>query len=187
MSKHEKKQNVEEQKVEESLDESIDLNQEEIQVENQENSSQIDEIQILKNDLEAQKNKFLLLAAEYENYRKRTERDKSRIYNDAMSDAIKSMLPVADSLDLAVNANEGSTDDYKKGLELVNNQLLAALNKLGVEKFCESGDPFDPDMHHAVSHVDDESLGENVVANVFQKGYKIGEKVIRHAMVIVAN
>lgn len=141
----------------------------------------------LEKDLEEQKEKFLRIAAEYDNYRKRTERDKYSIFHDAVAKTISEVLPVADSLNMAVKSKDGANEDYKKGLELVNNQLGSAFEKLSVEPFGEEGQKFDPEIHNAIAHVDDESLDENVIVEVFQLGYKLGDKIIRHAMVKVAN
>lgn len=137
--------------------------------------------------LEKQKDLLLRTAAEYDNFRKRTAREKTAVYADATAAAILEILPVADSLSRALEQRECSADDMRKGVELVNKQMLAALSKLGVEEMGTQGEPFDPELHNAVSHVEEESQGENVVVKVFQKGYKIGDRVIRHAMVQVAN
>lgn len=150
-------------------------------------SNDSDELEKLKNELLSEKEKFLRIAAEYDNYRKRTERDKSSIYHDAISKTITEILPVADSLNMAVKSKDGENADYKKGLELVNNQFIASLEKLSVESFGEPGEKFDPEIHNAIAHVDDEELEENVITDVFQLGYKVGDKIIRHAMVRVAN
>lgn len=145
------------------------------------------EIKALKEDLSKQKDLLLRTAAEYENFRKRTEREKSSIYADATSDSIIGILPVADSLQRAIESSADASDEYKKGLEMINSQFKTSLGKLGVESFGCIGDEFNPSIHNAVSHIDDESLGENAVSQVFQVGYKIGDRVIRHAMVQVAN
>lgn len=146
-----------------------------------------EKIEVLGKNINDQKDKFLRLAAEYDNYRKRTEKDKLQIYDNAVGDTILSILPIADSIDLALKSSEKANEDYKKGLLMIKDQLNVSLAKLNVESFAEKGDKFDPNIHNAISHVDDENLDENVIFEVFQKGYKIGEKVIRHAMVIVAN
>ena len=137
--------------------------------------------------MESYKDRLLRTAAEYDNFRKRTEREKTMIYANATSDAINHILPVADSLELALKSSEGTAEEYQKGLKLVSNQLNTALNKIGVSSFGEVGEEFNPDIHNAVSHVDDENEKENVISGVFQKGYKMGDKIIRHAMVQVAN
>ena len=141
----------------------------------------------LKKELESQKDIYLRLAAEYDNYRKRTTNEKAAIYSDATARAVTEILSVADSLEMAVKSAENAPEEFKKGIELVAAQMENALTKLNVEKFCEIGDEFNPELHNAVSRIDDENLGENVVSQVLQRGYKIGDKIIRHAMVQVEN
>ena len=128
----------------------------------------------------------LRLAAEYDNFRKRTTKEKEQSYGNGKADAVAKILPVYDNLERALNQ---PTEDaaYKKGVELTMTELTKILTGLGVEIFGEPGDSFDPSLHNAVMHTEDESLGENVIAQVFQKGFKIGEKVVRFAMVQVAN
>ena len=141
----------------------------------------------IKKELEAQKNNYLRLAAEYDNYRKRTTNEKASIYSDATAKAVSEILTVADSLEMALKAAENAPEEFKKGIELVAAQMQSALAKLNVEKFGEVGEEFNPELHNAVSKLEDESLGENVIAQVFQSGYKTGDKIICHAMVQVAN
>ena len=128
----------------------------------------------------------LRLAAEYDNFRKRTVKEKEASYGNGKADAVAKLLPVYDNLERALNQ---PTEDaaYKKGVELTMNELIKIFTALGVEVFGNPGDEFDPNLHNAVMHTDDENLGENTVAQVFQKGFKIGEKVVRFAMVQVAN
>lgn len=137
--------------------------------------------------LAKQKDTLLRTAAEYDNFRKRTAREKESLYSDATADAVKEFLGVADNLERALAQKECSAEDLRKGVEMTQKQMLAALDKLGVAELGKEGDTFDPALHSAVAHVDDKSLGENVVAKVLQKGYRIGDKVIRHAMVQAAN
>lgn len=138
-------------------------------------------------ELQKQKDSYMRLAAEYDNYRKRTTAEKLNIYADATAKAVSEILTVADSLDAALKSSQDAPEEFRKGLELVNSQFTAALQKLSVEAFGEAGEPFDPQLHNAVSKVENEELGENTIAMVFQKGYKTGDKIIRHAMVQVAN
>ena len=128
----------------------------------------------------------LRLAAEYDNFRKRTIKEKDAAYGNGKADAVTKMLPIYDNLERALNQ---PTEDaaFKKGVEMTMAELVKILNGLGVEIFGEVGDSFDPNMHNAVMHVENEELGENVIAQVFQKGFKIGEKIVRFAMVQVAN
>ena len=134
----------------------------------------------------AEHDSYLRLAADYDNFRKRTIKEKEASYGNGKADAVAKMLPVFDNLERALNQ---PTEDaaYKKGVELTMNELVKILNSLGVEIFGETGDAFDPNLHNAVMHIDSEELAENTVSQVFQKGFKIGEKVVRFAMVQVAN
>lgn len=130
--------------------------------------------------------KYLRLAAEYDNYRKRTAKEKENTYADARLDTVKPFLEVLDNLDRGLAQFEEG-DPHRQGMELICKQFRAVLEKLGVTEIEAAGQPFDPEKHNAVMHVEDENLGENIVAEVFQKGYQLGEKVIRFAMVKVAN
>ena len=134
----------------------------------------------------AEHDAHLRLAAEYDNFRKRTVKEKEASYGNGKADAVAKMLPVYDNLERALNQ---PTEDaaYKKGVEMTMNELVKIFTSLGVEIFGNPGDEFDPNLHHAVMHIDSEDFGENTVAQVFQKGFKIGEKVVRFAMVQVAN
>ncbi len=138
-------------------------------------------------ELAAQKDMYLRLMAEYENFRKRTAKEKTGIYADAKADAFSALIPVIDNFERAFQNPDASPEDFKKGIEMTQTQLLEIFAKEGVEAFAEPGEQFDPNIHNAVMHVEDDSLEENVITDVFQKGYKIGDKVIRHAMVKVAN
>ncbi len=140
------------------------------------------EIESLKAELLENNDKYLRLAAEYDNYRKRTAKEKADAYADAYSDAVKSILPLADSLDKAL---EFSPDD--DGIKALTKQLTDVLSKIGVVAIESDGKEFDPNFHNAIMHEENEELGENVVVQTFQKGYMLGEKVIRPAMVKVAN
>ena len=146
----------------------------------------MDELEALKDQAARQEEKYLRLAAEYDNFRKRTAKEKEAIWNDAKADAALAFLPVYDNLERAL-AQETQDAAFKKGVEMTMNQLVSVMEKLGVESFGAAGDHFDPQLHNAVMHIEDESLGENVIAEVFQKGFKVGEKVVRFAMVKVAN
>lgn len=134
----------------------------------------------------AEHDSFLRLAADYDNFRKRTIKEKEQSYGNGKADAVEKILPVYDNLERALNQ---PTEDeaYKKGVEMTMTQLVGILSGLGVEIFGNVGDQFDPNLHNAVMHVEDESFGENTICQVFQKGFKIGEKIVRFAMVQVAN
>ena len=129
---------------------------------------------------------YLRLAAEYDNYRKRSQKEKDNLYTEIRSETVEKFLPVYDNLERAL-AQETQDAAFKKGVEMTMNQLVSVMENLGVESFGAAGDHFDPQLHNAVMHIEDESLGENVIAEVFQKGFKVGEKVVRFAMVKVAN
>ena len=130
--------------------------------------------------------RYLRMAAEYDNFRKRTQREKDGIYQDAVADTVKKFLPVYDNLERALH-HETADEAYKKGVEMTLTELVKILDALGVKPFGEAGETFDPQRHNAVMHIEDESLGENVIAEVFQTGFAHGDKVIRFAMVKVAN
>ena len=143
----------------------------------------------LQKELKAEKEKYIRLYAEYDNYRKRTSAEKLQIYDDATARAVKEILPLADSLSNALAQFEGKDvpEEFSKGIEMIAQQLSQSFEKLKVEPFGEVGDTFNPELHNAVSMAEDESLPENSISAVYQKGYKIGDKIIRHAMVVVAN
>ena len=130
--------------------------------------------------------KLLRIAAEYDNYRKRTAKEKEETYQNATMNVLGEFLEVADNFERAKNA-ESEIEDYKKGIEMIFSQFLDKMKKLGAEPFGEAGETFDPELHMAVSHIEDESKGEGEITEVYQRGYKLGDKVIRHAVVIVAN
>ena len=143
-----------------------------------------DENKKLSNELDALKDRLLRLTAEYDNYRKRTAKEKEGSYTDACTDVLKEVLPVADNLERAL-AVDGNVDDLKKGVEMTIKGFLNSLDKLGVEEI-DTTNGFDPNLHQAISVVEDANLSSNDVAQVYQKGYKRGDKVIRYSMVTVA-
>ena len=128
----------------------------------------------------------LRLAADYDNFRKRTAKEKEQSYGNGKADAVEKLLPVYDNLERALN-QETADEAYKKGVEMTMAQLVSILNGLGVEIFGEAGDAFDPNLHNAVMHTESEEFGENTICQVFQKGFKLGDKIVRFAMVQVAN
>ena len=134
----------------------------------------------------AEHDSYLRLAADYDNFRKRTVKEKEASYGNGKADAVAKMLPVYDNLERALN-QETADAAYKKGVELTMNELTKIFTSLGVEIFGNVGDGFDPNLHNAVMHIDSEELEENTISQVFQKGFKIGDKVVRFAMVQVAN
>ena len=148
---------------------------------------QVEQMELAVRQLAATKDQFARLAAEYDNYRKRTAKEKETLYQDAKADTIREFLAVYDNLERAAAAPGGEDDPHKKGLEMIFTQYKELLKKLGVAEIEAQGQPFDPERHAAVMHVDDENLGENEVAQVFQAGFLMGDRVIRHAVVQVAN
>ena len=151
-----------------------------------EEAAQVLEIDPWEEKYNLEHDAHLRLAAEYDNYRKRTTKEKESSYLNGKSDAVEKLLPVYDNLERALNQ---PTEDaaYKKGVEMTMNELVKIFTGLGVEIFGQVGDEFDPELHNAVMHTEDETLGENVISQVFQKGFKIGDKIVRFAMVQVAN
>lgn len=146
----------------------------------------LSELESLKDQVAGQEDKYLRLAAEYDNYRKRTAKEKESLWTDVKADTAGAFLPVYDNLERALK-QDTADEAFKKGVEMTMNQLKEVLTKLGITEIPAQGQPFDPKYHNAVMHVEDESLGQNVVSEVFQAGFQCGEKVIRFAMVKVAN
>ncbi len=145
------------------------------------------EVEKLKAELESKNDLLLRTAAEFDNFKKRTERERSSVAEFAKANVIKELLPILDNIDRADSLEDKSSEDYIKGIEMIVKQFLGLSEKLQIVEIAKAGDGFDPNCHEAVMHVEDESLGENVIAEVLQKGYKIGDTVIRTAMVKVAN
>ena len=146
----------------------------------------LEELEEMKKRLSEQEDKFLRLAAEYDNYRKRSQKEKESLYADAKSDTVLAFLPVYDNLERALK-QDTADEAYKKGVEMTMTQLKDVLTKLGLEEIPALGQPFDPNLHHAVMHVEDDAVGENTIVEVFQAGFRAGDKVVRFAMVKVAN
>jgi molecular chaperone GrpE len=148
---------------------------------------QMEKMEGLAAALAAEQDKYLRLAAEYDNYRKRTAKEKEHIYTDAKADTITALLGVYDNLTRGIAQYGEEESPHRKGLEMVLNQFKEALTKLGVTEMDAAGKEFDPEKHNAVMHIDDEAFGENIVAEVFQPGFMLGDKVLRFAIVKVAN
>ena len=170
MSKKEKK--TEETPVEETLQEEI--------------KEETPEINPWEEKYNAEHDSLLRLAADYDNFRKRTLKEKEQSYGNGKADAVEKLLPVYDNLERALNQ---PTEDaaYKKGVEMTFTQLVSIFNSLGVEIFGNVGDEFDPNLHNAIMHTEEEGVEENTITMVFQKGFKLGDKIVRFAMVQVAN
>lgn len=145
------------------------------------------EYEKLKQEYDTQKDQFLRMAAEYDNFRKRTEKEKLVTYDNAIAATVEAFLPVVDNFALAIASNAEVSDEFKKGLEMIEKQLQTALKQLNVVEFGERGEEFDPELHNAIARTDDDELEEDHIVQVYQKGYKIGDKIIRHAMVQVSN
>ena len=171
MSKKEKKETpmeeVTEEVIEETTEETVEVNP-------------------WEEKYNAERDAHLRVAAEFDNFRKRTVKEKEASYGNGKADAVAKMLPVYDNLERALN-QETSDAAYKKGVEMTMTQLVGIFSGLGVEIFGNVGDAFAPNFHNAVMHTEDENFGENTICQVFQKGFKLGEKIIRFAMVQVAN
>ena len=160
----------------------------------EENEAKVDEVkepsaeEKLQAELNETKDQLLRMAAEYDNFRKRSQREKESLNSECKSSVVNDLLPVIDNFERCVAPGEDTSyEDYKKGVELTYKQFGEALKKLGIEAFGEVGDAFDPNLHNAVMHTEDENLPENSISNVLMKGYKLGDKIIRAAMVAVAN
>lgn len=147
---------------------------------------QSNENEKIKQELDEVNDRLKRIMAEFENYKKRSSKEKEMQYSYILADIVGSLLPVLDNLDKAVTVETQDTQ-YKQGVELVLKQLQDVLNTFGVKKIEAVGNPFDPELHDAVAHVEDASLGEQVVKEEYKAGYRIGDKVIRHSMVVVAN
>lgn len=148
---------------------------------------QVEQMELAAKQLESVKDQFVRLTAEYENYRKRTAKEKDGLYQDARADTIREFLAVYDNLERACAAEGDDDSPHKKGLVMIFHQYQEILKKLGVEEITALGQPFDPETMNAVMHVDDGNFGENTVAQVFQAGFRLGDKVVRHVIVQVAN
>ena len=144
------------------------------------------ELETLRAELRTKNDQLMRTAAEFDNFKKRTERERASVAEFAKASLIKQLLPILDNIDRAATADKESAD-YIKGIEMIVKQFEAIVANLNIEEIAKEGDTFDPNFHEAVMHVEDETLGENVIAQVLQKGYKIGDTVIRAAMVKVAN
>ena len=145
-----------------------------------------DELEQLRAEKAELEDRNLRLMAEFGNFRNRTAKEKESIYGDAVADTLRGLLPVLDNLQRALES-PCTDEEYKKGVELIYKGLWDVLAGQGVEEIAEAGVPFDPNLHNAVMHVEDDSLGKNTVAQVLQKGYRIGSTILRYAMVPAAN
>ena len=161
-------------------------NEKEQKQENKEKVNQKDELNLKQQELDELTDRYKRVLAEFENYKKRSSKERENLYNSILADVVESMLPIVDNLENAVKA-ETEDEEYKKGVEMVLQQFKIVLGSKGVEEIKTVGETFDPELHEAVSSIQDDKLGEKEIVEEYRKGYKIGTKVIRHSMVVVAN
>ena len=183
MDKEKKNENKEKEEIKEQPEKKKDVKNEQEANKEKELNEQISK---LKDELEDVKDRHTRLIAEFDNLKKRSAKEREGLYNSIIGDIMSSLLPVIDNLEKATEA-ESKDEEYKKGIELVLKQFKDVLNANGVKEIEAVGQPFDPELHEAVSMIQDENFGEKVVAQEYRKGYMIGNKVIRHSMVVVAN
>lgn len=180
-----------EENMTENTDEELQESQENMDIDVEadeagENSELLKKNEELTQQLDDAKDKYLRLCAEYDNYRKRTAKEKTEAYGNATAKCVGDILPVLDSFERAMEA-ECADESFKNGMQMIYNQFIETLKKIGVEEMDALGKDFDPNIHNAIKQTEDESFGENTVCEVFQKGYTLGDRVIRHAVVAVAN
>lgn len=179
----------EENKVKEENEELLEKEQQEkakndeAKVQQEENKA---EEVVPKQDYDELDDRYKRILAEFENFKKRSNKERESLYSSILSDVVEVMLPVVDNLENALKV-ETKDEEYKKGIELVLKQFKDVLASKGVEEIPAVGETFDPELHEAVSSIQDENLGEKEIAQEYRKGYKIGSKVVRHSMVVVAN
>ena len=183
-TKEEKTEEKAEEKTEEKVEEKTDSKKEKKAKKESKKESEIKEA--AEKLINAEKEKYLRLCAEYDNYRKRSQKERESLYADIKADTLLKFLPVYDNLERAL-AQPTTDEAYRKGVEMIMTQFNTTLEKLGITEIEAMGQTFDPNIHNAVMHIEDESFGENEVVEVFQKGFRLNDKVIRFAMVKVAN
>ena len=144
------------------------------------------ETELLSEKVNELQDKLMRTMAEYDNFRKRSQREKEAIYPQATAAAVAKFVPILDTFNRALGS-PCADEEFKKGVEMILHNFIETLTALGVEEFAEAGDPFNPEMHNAVMHIEDENAGQSVIVEVFQRGYKLGDRIVRHAMVKVAN
>lgn len=177
-----KKKQDPEQPVE-TLEEN-EVNEQETEIEEEKEPSPLEKAETM---LKEANDKFLRTLAEYDNYRKRSIKEKEAAFGDTKASVLSEFLPVIDNFERAISNKDASLEDYQKGIDMIFNQFTDILGKLGVESYGEVGDEFDPNLHNAVMHIDDENEKENTIVDVFSKGYRLGDRILRPAMVKVAN
>ena len=169
----------------EELNEELELGAEDTAAKTDAADEEISELDALQRQLAELNDKYLRMAAEYENFRRRSREEKAAVYDIAVADAVSELLPIVDNLERATAYEDG--EKVKAGLDMTLKTVESALGKLGVSAFGDTGDTFDPNIHNAVLHIDDEAYGEGAIVEVLQRGYKKGDKIIRFAMVKTAN
>ena len=173
--------------AEETAEETKEINNDEEVVDVPKEDSLEQKLEKSEQALKETYDKYLRQVAEFDNYRKRTTAEKSAMYSNGVRDTVEKLLPVIDNFERAVNMAEDKESSIYKGTEMILKQFLEILNSLGVSEIEAEGQPFDPNIHFAVAHIEDENCDDNVVVEVLQKGYKLGDKIIRPSMVKVAN
>ncbi len=186
MAEDMEKQEELEEELNDAAEETAEKNEESTEESAADDKEEISEEDKLRTELAESKDKYLRLMAEYDNFRKRSAKERLELSASVKGDTVADILPVLDNFERALNT-ETEDEAYKAGIEMIFKQFTDALNKLGIEPIDPVGEVFDPNIANAVNQIEDPELGENVVAQVFQKGYRIGDKVIRYAMVVVAN
>lgn len=146
-----------------------------------------EEVEKLEQELAQTKEQWMRTCAEYDNFRKRSQKEREAIYGDSKAEVLAKLLPAIDNFERAAQNTDAPYEDYRKGIDMIVGQLLETMKSMQVEPFGAPGEPFDPNLHSAVMHIEDEQFGENEIVDVFQKGYKMGERVLRPATVRVAN
>lgn len=187
--KEQQSENITEEKTEEKTEaEQTESEAEDKKSEKKSKKNKNDEeLKKLRDDYAALNDKYMRILAEYDNYRKRTQKDLDSRVSNTKVDILSKILPVVDNFERAAGSESADFDSYKKGIEMTVNQFLEILKNIGVEEFGAAGDTFDPNIHNGVMHIDDDSFGENEITDVFMKGYKLGDRIIRPATVKVAN
>lgn len=180
-----KKQENKHEPIQEELPVGMPETEPPAEVSAQEETSEV--VAQLQKELATAQDQLLRLAAEFDNFRRRSKAERENIYADATGAVASDFLPVLDNFERAAEIEDASYEDYKTGVEMIYNGLRGVFEKLQIEAFGEPGEAFDPAVHNACAHMEDESLPENVVAEVFQKGYRLKDRILRHATVKVAN
>lgn len=175
-----------EKNKEEELKQEVQETNKNVENETKEEKKQNHKDMVPKQDYEELEDRYKRILAEFENFKKRSSKERELLYNSILSDVVENFLPIVDNLENAAKV-ETKDENYKQGVELVLKQFKDVLRSKGVEEIKALGETFDPELHEAVSSVQDESLGEKEVAEEFRKGYRLGDKVVRHSMVVVAN